>query len=58
MDSPDGYGTPIPMKCDFVEKTQGGYGNEDGTVEPASFRLSGRLGKSESPQVTVLPVIY
>ena len=33
----DVFETPIPMKCDFVEKAQGGYGDEDGTGNQLPF---------------------
>ena len=33
----DVFETPIPMKCDLVEKAQGGYGDEDGTGSQLLF---------------------
>ena len=33
----DVFETPIPMKCDFVKETQGGYGDEDGTGRELLF---------------------
>jgi hypothetical protein len=33
----DVFETPIPMGCDFVKKTQGGYGDEDGTGSQLPF---------------------